>query len=61
MSQPLDLAGLRPGFPRDNPAASEYDVTVYEADVWLDEDGQTQVLKRAGRAEVAPRQTGTRP
>jgi hypothetical protein len=60
MSQPLDLAFLNPGFPPDNPRDGRYDVTVYEADVWLDEDGQLQVLKRAAAAEVAPRQTAPR-
>jgi hypothetical protein len=56
-SQPLDLGTLRPGFPPDDPTAEAYNVVVYEADVWIDEDNQVQVLKRASRAEVAPRQT----
>lgn len=56
MSQPFDLATLNPGFPPDRPAAPAYDLTVYEADVWRDEDGEVQVLRRASRAEVAPRQ-----
>ena len=55
-SQPFDLAALNPGFPPDRPTDVAYDSTVYEADVWKDEDGQIQVLKRASRAEVAPRQ-----
>jgi hypothetical protein len=57
-SQPFDLAALNAGFPPDRPTDSAYDATVYEADVWTDEDKQVQVQKRASRAEVAPRQTG---
>jgi len=57
MSQPFDLAALNPGFPSDRPTDPAYDTTVYEADVWIDEDHQVQVQKRASRAEVAPRQT----
>jgi hypothetical protein len=57
MSQPFDLAALNPGFPPERPSDPAYDTTVYEADVWLDEDKQVQVQKRASRAEVAPRQT----
>jgi hypothetical protein len=56
MSQPFDLGTLNPGFPPDRPTDPAYDVAVYEADVWTDEDGQIQVQKRASRAEVAPRQ-----
>jgi hypothetical protein len=56
MSQPFDLATLNPGFPPDRPTDPAYDLTVYEADVWRDEDGEVQVLRRATRAEVAPRQ-----
>jgi hypothetical protein len=55
MSQPLHLADLRAGFPPD-PTDPAYDVLVYEADVWLDEDG-VQAQKRSSAAEVAPRQT----
>lgn len=58
MSQPYDLATLNPGFPPDRPKDLAYDSMVYEADVWTDEDGQVQLLKRASRAEVAPRQAG---
>jgi len=57
-SQPLDLTTLRPGYPPDRPTDPAYDATVYEADVWIDEDNQVQALKRSSRAEVAPRQTG---
>lgn len=57
MSQPLDLASLNPGFPPDRPTDPAYQVTLYEADVWIDEDGNPQVLRRASAAEVAPRQT----
>jgi hypothetical protein len=56
MSQPLNLATLNPGYPPDRPTDPAYDVLVYEADVWIDEDGEVQLLKRASRAEVAPRQ-----
>jgi len=58
MSQPYDLATLNPGYPADRPKDLTYDSMLYEADVWIDEDGQVQLLKRASRAEVAPRQTG---
>jgi hypothetical protein len=58
-SQPFDLATINPGFPPDRPTDPTYDATVYEADVWLDEDKQVQVQKRASRAEVAPRQRAT--
>ena len=57
MSQPADVNSLFPGFPPDDPTASQYDVTIYEADVFYDDDGQVQVNKRAGRGEVAPRQS----
>ena len=60
-SQPLNLAMLNPGFPADRPTDAAYDRTVYEADVYIDEDNQVQVLKRASRAEVAPRQSATQP
>jgi hypothetical protein len=55
-SQPFDLSTLRPGFPPDRPTDPAYESNppIYEADVWLDEDGQVQLLKRASRAEVAP-------
>jgi hypothetical protein len=56
LSQPLDLSLLNPGFPRDNPLDVRYELMPYEADVWIDEDNQVQTLKRASRAEVAPRQ-----
>jgi hypothetical protein len=55
MSQPYDLAALNPGFPPERPTDPAYDMTVYEADAWIDEDNQVQVLRRASRAEVAPR------
>lgn len=56
MSQPFNLATLNPGFPPDRPTDPAYDLTLYEADVWRDEDGEVQVLRRASQAEVAPRQ-----
>jgi hypothetical protein len=59
MSQPFNLTMLNPGFPADRPTDAAYDQMLYEADVWIDEDNQVQVLKRASRAEVAPRQSGT--
>src|SRR5439155_17118717 len=43
MSQPIDLARLPPGFPPERPTDQAYDSTVYEADVWIDEDQQVQV------------------
>jgi hypothetical protein len=55
MSQPYDLSALNPGFPPGDPRSPAYDMTVYEADAWIDEDNQVQVLRRASRAEVAPR------
>ena len=58
LSQPLDLSLLNPGFPPDNPLDARYELMPYEADVWIDEDNQVQTLKRASRAEVAPRQNG---
>jgi hypothetical protein len=58
-SQPFDLSTLNPGFPPERPTDPAYEMTVYEADVWIDEDKQIQVLKRSSRAEVAPRQTST--
>jgi hypothetical protein len=61
MSQPYTLAALNPGFPAERPTDPAYDATVYEADVWIDEDQQVQVQKRASRAEVAPRQGGAAP
>jgi len=61
MSQPSDINTLFPGFPPDNPTAPQYDVTIYEADVFYDDDGQVQVNKRAGRGEVAPRQSTSPP
>ncbi len=56
MSQPIDPGTLLPGFPPDNPTAPQYDVLLYEADVFYDSEGSVSVNKRAGRGEVAPRQ-----
>ena len=61
MSQPRILADLNPGFPPNNPQAPEYDVTVLTADVWIDDDGQTQVARRAARSELAPLRPGSTP
>jgi hypothetical protein len=60
-SQPFNLTALNPGFPPDRPTDAAYDATLYEADVWMDEDRQVQVQKRASRAEVAPRQSSAAP
>jgi len=60
-SQPFELAALNAGFPPDRPTDPAYDSTVYEADAWIDEDGQVQVQKRVSRAEVAPRQPAANP
>jgi hypothetical protein len=60
-SQSYDLSLLNAGFPADRPTDVAYDTTVYEADVWIDEDNQVQVQKRASRAEVAPRQGAATP
>src|SRR5262245_24675007 len=57
LSQPLDLATLLPEFPADNPTALAYDEVVYVADVYFDEDGQVQAIRRQAAAEVAPRRT----
>jgi hypothetical protein len=57
MSQPRRLADLNPGFPAGDPQAPAYDVTVLTADVWIDEDGQTQTARRAARSELAPLRT----
>ncbi|MEX2175826.1 MAG: hypothetical protein WD872_15790 [Pirellulaceae bacterium] len=54
-SQPLDLATLYEGFPPDDPTAAPYDSLLYEADVWIDEDGEAQVQRRVAQAEAAPR------
>ena len=54
MSQPRDLADLNPGFPPQDPEAAAYDVTLLTADVWIDDDGQTQFARRASRSELAP-------
>lgn len=61
MSQPLHLDDLFEGFPPENPAAAQYDRTLYEADVWIDEDGQAQAQKRLAAGEVAPRRTEAQP
>ena len=55
MSQPRVLAELNEGFPPD-PTAAAYDVPLYMADVWIAEDGQTVIVKRAARNEQAPLQ-----
>lgn len=57
LSQPLDLTTLFPGFPPGDPTAAAYDEVLYEADVWIDEDGEVQVQRRVAQAEAAPRRT----
>ena len=59
LSQPLDLSTLFAGFPPDDPKAAAYDQILYEADVWIDEDGEVQVQKRVAAAEAAPRRTSS--
>jgi hypothetical protein len=59
LTQPLDLRSLLEGFPPNDPTAAQYDELMYEADVWIDEDGDVQVQRRAAAAEVAPRRTTT--
>jgi hypothetical protein len=69
LTQPLDLALLNPGFPRDNPTDARYDLMPYEADVWIDRgdneedprDDKIEIIKRVSRAEVAPRQNNPQP
>jgi hypothetical protein len=58
MSQPQNLAELNAGFPPD-PTAAAYNITLYTADVWIDEDDQTVIVKRAARNEQAPLQGST--
>ncbi len=60
LSQPLDLASLLRDFPPDNPSAPAYDELVYEGDVYFDEEGQVQAIRRQAAAEVAPRRTAGR-
>jgi hypothetical protein len=57
LSQPLDLRDLFREFPADNPTAAAYDELVYAADVYFDEEGQVQAIRRQAAAEVAPRRT----
>jgi hypothetical protein len=57
-SQPPPTVPLVAGYPESEPTNPAYDRVVYEADVWLDEDGP-QVQKRASAAEVAPRQNNS--
>ena len=54
MSQPRVLAELNPGFPPEDPASSAYDVNLFTADVWIDDEGQTQAARRAALSELAP-------
>lgn len=55
-SQPPPTVPLNPGYPEDEPTNPAYEQLVYEADVWIDEEG-VLVQKRSAAAEVAPRQT----
>jgi hypothetical protein len=54
-SQPPPTVPLNPGYPENEPTNAAYDQLVYEADVWMDEEG-VLVQKRSSAAEVAPRQ-----
>jgi hypothetical protein len=49
-TQPRTLLGTDP----DDPLASSYYSTVYEADVWRDPHAGVQVLKRSAKGQVAP-------
>ena len=42
LSQPLDPALLDPSFPPNQPNASEYFNTVYQAEVWFDAEGTVE-------------------
>jgi hypothetical protein len=55
MSQPRLLTALDEGSPPD-PTASAYDILLYTADVFIAEDGQTVIVKRAARNQQAPLQ-----
>jgi hypothetical protein len=55
MSQSRVLEDLNEGFPPD-PTAAAYSVPLYAADVWIDEDGQTVIVKRSSRNQQAPLQ-----
>jgi len=57
LSQPLDLSALFREFPADDPTAPAYDELIYTADVYFDEEGQVQAIRRQAAAEVAPRRT----
>lgn len=53
--QPLDLSLLNEELPPDDPQAPEYQTAIYTADVWLTEEGETELVKRAiSPALVAP-------
>ena len=53
-SQPMDLTLLEPGLPADNPDAREYFETVYQAEVWIDEEGELTMQKRSVGRNAAP-------
>jgi hypothetical protein len=54
ISQPLDLTMLDPKLPPEDPNAKEYYESVYEAEVWRDEDGELNVQKRSTGRDAAP-------
>lgn len=56
-AQPLDPVGQGAQNPSDPNDEAYYD-TVYEADVWIADDGSVQVLKKSSQREVAPAVTG---
>lgn len=55
MSQPRLLEALDEGFPPE-PTNPQYDIVLYTADVFIAEDGQTVIVKRASRNQQAPLQ-----
>jgi hypothetical protein len=59
MSQPRVLAELNEGFPPE-PTAPAYDIPLYTADVFIAEDGNTEIVKRAARNQQAPLQPNSK-
>ncbi|MFN0018453.1 MAG: hypothetical protein ACKVP0_09355 [Pirellulaceae bacterium] len=59
MSQPRVLTELNEGFPPE-PTAAAYDIPLYTADVFIAEDGNTEMVKRAARNQQAPLQPSSK-
>ncbi len=59
MSQPRVLAELNEGFPPE-PTAAPYEIPLYAADVFIAEDGNTEIVKRAARNQQAPLQPSSK-